>query len=150
MALDVLFIDKDFCNRVTDLENMRIEHWGYQVADPAAAAQWYCEHLGFTVKRVNQDKAMAHFLADESGQVMIEVYCNPRVAVPDYKNMDPLIWHLAFACKDVPGAVKALQSAGAVVVSPAETIPSGDTLAMLRDPWGVPVQLCDRAEVMCG
>lgn len=124
---------------------MKIEHWGYQVADPVAAAHWYCEHLGFTIKRVNEDKAMAHFLADESGQVMIEIYCNPQIEVPDYKNMDPLTWHLAFSCEDVPGMIQALQSAGAAVLNPGETTEFGDTLAMLRDPWGLPIQLCNRA-----
>ena len=54
---------------------MKIEHWGYQVADPVAVAQWYSEHLGFTIKRASDSPAKTHFLADGAGQVMIEIYC---------------------------------------------------------------------------
>ncbi|MEZ4702531.1 MAG: VOC family protein [Rhodothermales bacterium] len=127
---------------------MRIEHWGYQVADPAATAAWYAEHLGFTVTRLLHNNANAHFLADGSGRVMIEIYNNPRISVPDYAAMDPLLAHLAFVCDDVPATIAALVAAGATVVGPAQTTPAGDTLAMLRDPWGMAIQLCHRAEPM--
>ncbi|MEZ4702532.1 MAG: hypothetical protein R2834_19520 [Rhodothermales bacterium] len=30
----------------------------------------------------------------------------------------------------------------------AQTTPAGDALAMLRDPWGMAIQLCSRAEPM--
>ncbi len=127
---------------------MRIEHWGYQVADPVAVTRWYCEHMGFSVKRVNDDEARAHFLADESGRVMIEVYRNPTIVVPDYPAMSPFAAHLAFVCEDVPATIERLQQAGASLVSVPMTTPVGDILAMMRDPWGMPVQLCHRARSM--
>jgi hypothetical protein len=54
---------------------------------------------------------------------------------------------VAFACEDVPGTVRRLAAAGAVSVSGPETI-RGDQLAMLRDPWGLAIQLVRRAQPM--
>ncbi len=81
---------------------MKIEHFAYQVAEPGAVAQWYCAHLGFTVARSYEEPVSCRFLADETGAVMIEIYYNPRVEVPPYAEMDPLVLHLAFVCSDLP------------------------------------------------
>jgi uncharacterized glyoxalase superfamily protein PhnB len=126
---------------------MKIEHFAYQVENPAAVAAWYGDHLGFTVKRSGDSPVPVRFLADESGDVMIEIYNNPKVTTPDYASMDPLILHMAFVCDTVPETVERLQQAGAVLLS-TETTPSGDKLAMLRDPWGLAIQLCHRDEPM--
>ena len=126
---------------------MKIEHVAYQVEEPAAVADWYCGNLGFRVKRAADEPVPVRFLADESGDVMIEIYNNPKVGTPDYASMDPLILHLAFVCSDIPGTVERLTAAGARLLL-EETTPAGDTLAMLRDPWGLAIQLCRRAEPM--
>jgi predicted enzyme related to lactoylglutathione lyase len=126
---------------------MKIEHFAYQVEHPAAVADWYTEHFGFTVRRAADAPVPVRFLADESGDVMIEIYNNPKVLSPDYAALDPLILHMAFVCEDVDAAVERLIRAGAVLLS-KETTPAGDTLAMLRDPWGLAIQLCCRAEPM--
>lgn len=126
---------------------MKIEHFAYQVEDPAAVADWYGENLGFTVKRGADAPVPVRFLADESGEVMLEIYNNPKVTTPDYSSMDPLILHLAFVCADVPGAIARLTDAGATLVL-TENTPAGDELAMLRDPWGLAIQLCRRAQPM--
>ena len=34
---------------------MKIEHIAFQVADPAAMADWYAEHLGFCVRRSSDE-----------------------------------------------------------------------------------------------
>ena len=127
---------------------MRIEHIGYQVADPAAAGDWYCRHLGFTVKRAAEEPVPVRFIADESGQVMLEIYNNPKVAPPDYASMDPLLLHIAFACEDVPGERQRLIDAGATPVGEIDDLPNGDQLAMLRDPWGLAIQLARRGVPM--
>ena len=72
---------------------MKIEHLAVQVDDPVNVARWYVEHLGFTIKRRTVESPYAHFLADDSGGVMIEIYHNPSAQVPDYKSMDPAILH---------------------------------------------------------
>ncbi len=127
---------------------MKIEHFAYQVAEPAAAAEWYCAHLGFTVARSYEEPVSCRFLADETGAVMIEVYYNPRVEVPPYAQMDPLVMHLAFVCAELPAAVERLVAAGATVAAERDVLPNGDEVAMLRDPWGMAIQLCKRSAPM--
>ena len=122
---------------------MKIEHLGYQVPDPVKTAAWYCDHIGFTIVRSVDNEAKTRFLADCSGTVMIEIYNNPKAMVPDYRTMDPLVLHLAFTCSNVPGTVKKLTAAGATLLEEFTT-PQGDSLAMLRDPWGLAIQLCNR------
>ncbi len=127
---------------------MRIEHIGYQVNDPAAVAGWYVEHFGFVVKRCADTPVPVRFLADASGQVILEIYNNPKVLVPDYASMDPLMLHMAFVCEDVPAGVEKCIAAGATVVTGPETLANGDELAMLRDPWGLCIQLAKRGRPM--
>ena len=127
---------------------MKIEHFAYQVEDPAAVSGWYEKHLGFVVKRSSDAPVPVRFLADESGQVMIEVYNNPAVRTPDYASMDPLLLHLAFVCENVPETCERLEAAGAVRISGPDRLENGDELAMLRDPWELAIQLCCRREPM--
>ncbi len=123
---------------------MRIEHAGLQVRDPAAMADWYVLHLGFQCKRSSDTPMPVRFIADESGRVMLEIYHNPSVDVPDYAAMDPLLLHIAFVCEDLAGTARRLVHAGATLLSGPEVKPNGDELAMLRDPWGLAIQLCRR------
>ena len=60
----------------------------------------------------------------------------------------PLLLHIAFCCEDLLSTVERLIAAGAVRVSGPEIIASGDELAMLRDPWGLAIQLVNRANPM--
>ena len=83
---------------------MKIEHIAFQVADPAAMAEWYVRHLGFRVRRSSEEPVVARFMADVAGTVMLEVYHNPKVPVPDYASMDPALLHVAFVCATIyPG-----------------------------------------------
>lgn len=127
---------------------MKIEHFAYQVEAPKLIAAWYCNHLNFIIKRHADHPILVYFLSDETGQVMIEIYNNPKITVPDYYAMDPLTLHLAFVCTEVTKTVERLIKAGACLVSGPEIIVSGDELAMLRDPWGLSIQLCKRANPM--
>lgn len=127
---------------------MKIEHFAYQTDHPAEAGDWYCKHLGFTIRRGADAPVPVRFLADETRQVMLEIYNNPKVTTPDYGSMDPLLLHIAFVCEDVPAATERLTEAGATLVSGPEVLETGDELAMLRDPWGLAIQLAKRAESM--
>jgi catechol 2,3-dioxygenase-like lactoylglutathione lyase family enzyme len=129
---------------------VKIEHVAYQVEDPAAFASWYAQHLGLTIKRVQPDPPFGHFLADDGDAVMLEVYHNPTVAVPDYARLDPFVLHVAFSVPDVAGIRARLLAAGATAVGEVQVSPAGDQLAMLRDPWGLPIQLVRRAVPMLG
>jgi catechol 2,3-dioxygenase-like lactoylglutathione lyase family enzyme len=127
---------------------MQVEHIAWQVPDPVALAEWYTHHLGFQVVRRGKGPTLAHFLADASGRVVIEVYHNPAASIPDYPAQSPLILHLAFAVPDLAAARDCLLSAGAALAEDISTTPAGDQLAMLRDPWGFPLQLVKRLSPM--
>jgi glyoxylase I family protein len=129
---------------------VKIEHTAYQVEDPVALARWYVEHLGMTVKRAQPESPFGHFLADDGDAVMLEFYANPKVAVPDYRRMDPLVLHIAFSADDVAAARARLMAAGATPVGDVQQTDAGDVLAMLRDPWGLAVQLVQRRTPMIG
>lgn len=127
---------------------MKIEHVAFNVPDVLAMARWYVDHLGFTVKRREVESPYAHFLADDSGQVMIELYQNPNYPIPDYHAGHVMSLHLALVSRDVEGDVRRLEQAGAKQEGETLHAPSGDVLAMLRDPWGFAVQLVQRAQPM--
>ena len=78
---------------------------------------------------------------------MLEVYFNPSEPVPDYAAMNPALLHVAFVCDDVPGTVRRLAAAGATLVRRPEML-GEDELAMLRDPWGLAIQLAKRKQAM--
>lgn len=122
---------------------MRIEHFALNVAEPVAMAAWYVDNMGFKVARHMDEAPYAHFLVDSSGCGMLEIYSNPPDEVPVYAEMNPLQVHVAFASDD-PGADKnRLVEAGATLVDETH-LEDGSHLVMLRDPWGLAVQLCKR------
>lgn len=132
------------CVTCEDACPMRIEHIALQVKDPLAVVDWYVGNLGFRVVRAAGGPARTHFLADAAGQVVLEIYNNPAAPIPDYFAMNPLVLHLAFAVENVAAAQDLLVKAGATVSSPPEILASGDELAMLRDPFGLAIQLACR------
>ena len=127
---------------------MKIEHTAYQVQDPVAMASWYVQHLGLTVKRAQNERPFGQFLADDGDTVMLEFYNNPKVAVPNYRAIDPLILHIAFWTDDVEATRARLLTAGATAEGEALRTPAGDHVAMLRDPWGLAIQFVHRAQPM--
>jgi glyoxylase I family protein len=127
---------------------MKIEHVAFNVEDPLGMGRWYVENLGFTVRRRTVDPPYAHFLADDSGTVMIEIYGNTEAPVPDYKTLDSRSLHLALVSGNVDADIKRLTAAGAKLDGEPFTAPNGDRLAMLRDPWGFAIQLVQRSTPM--
>ena len=127
---------------------MKIEHVALQVADPAAMAAWYVEHLGCSIARVPGGPGAIHFVRDSAGTTLVELYRNPRVGVPDYMSMDPMLVHVAFVSAEPAADRDRLVAAGATVAEDLVRTPAGDELVMLRDPWGVPLQLAKRTQPM--
>lgn len=125
---------------------MKLEHVACNVADPVAMAAWYGEHLGLRVVRHIPQPAQTHFLSDGAGSI-IEIYRNPPEAVPDYAAMDPLLLHLAFVSTDVIADQTRLTAAGATFHSEVKG-DDGTHLVMLRDPWGLALQLCQRGTAL--
>jgi len=123
---------------------MRFEHVALNVPDPREMARWYAESLGFRILRQSDTGACTHFLGDDSGRVCLELYRNPTAPIPDYAAQPPLVFHFAVATADTKNLSARLVAAGASLLV-EETLPDGSVLAMLRDPWGVALQLCQRS-----
>ncbi|TVR13885.1 MAG: VOC family protein [Planctomycetota bacterium] len=122
---------------------MRFEHIALNVSDPISMAAWYHTHLGFT-RVVAQDSApFAQFLRADCG-MMLELYHNPDAPCPDPAQRSPAELHLALVSKDAQADAERLTRAGATVVEWVHP-EDGSAIAMLRDPWGLAWQLCQRA-----
>ena len=127
---------------------MIFEHLGINVTDPVAIANWYVDHLEMEIVRKGEAPGHMHFLADKTGRVVIELYNNPPDLIPDYADQDPQVLHMAFAVDEMDATLTRLKAAGASVFSQPGKTPAGDTLAMVRDPWGFAIQLTQRATSM--
>lgn len=122
---------------------MIFEHFAIDVPEPAAQARWYVQHLGFTIARKRDDGPFTHFLADATGRVVVELYMNSKALIPDYAAAHPLTFHIAVVSSDAAADRARLEDAGATF-SREEPQADGSMLVMMRDPWGVPLQLCQR------
>ncbi len=129
-------------------DRIRLEHVALNVAEPVKMAQWYVDHVGMKILREGPAPANTRFLADDDGNMMLELYHNPPEAVPNYAAMDPLILHVAFMVDDVDAIRAKLLGAGATAVGEIAVTPAGDRIAMLRDPWGLAIQFLRRADPM--
>jgi glyoxylase I family protein len=132
-----------------DCARMKFEHMALNVPDARAMSRWYVEHLGLTVLRALEAAPFTHFLGDDTGRVFIELYSNPAAPYPDYAAAHPLVFHVAFFAPDAGAMQAKLVAAGATAFSD-DTLPDGSRLIFVRDPWGVPVQLCQRAKPFPG
>ncbi|HTY35972.1 MAG TPA: VOC family protein [Bacteroidota bacterium] len=122
----------------------RFEHVAFNVADPAAVAKWYCDNLGMKILRKSPPPATTHFVADSAESMTLELYRNEKGAFPDFNALNVNSMHLAFTVDDLAGIKERLLAAGARIAEDVITTPSGDSILMLRDPWGLPLQLSVR------
>jgi len=127
--------------------NLKIEHFAINVKDPLAMAAWYVANMAMTIVRKSDGASLTHFLGDSSGQVMVEIYNNPPDQVPDYASMNPLLLHLAFVCESPEQKRIELEMVGATFAEEVH-IKDGSHLVMMRDPWGLAIQLCKRGVSM--
>ncbi len=126
---------------------MRFEHLALNVTDARAMAAWYVQHLGLSVVRALESAPHTHFLADATGRTVLEVYSNPAAPYPNYKDQHWLVLHVAFVSADADADRARLERAGATPAT-VDALPDGSRLVMMRDPWGVCLQLCQRARPM--
>lgn len=111
-------------------------------------AAWYGQHLSMRVLRKLDSAPFTHFIVDESGRVVLELYCHTKAAMPDYKALDPLSLHIAFNADDVAAERQRLLAAGATPAGDIVTTDAGDVMTFVRDPWNVTVQLVKRVKPM--
>jgi len=112
-------------------------------------SQWYMTNLGLKALISNANAPFAHFLADETGRVFLELYTNPIAPFTDFAAAHPLVLHVAFYTPDAGAVQQKLVAAGATPVSD-DTTPDGSRLMFVRDPWGLAVQLCQRTKPFPG
>lgn len=123
---------------------MKFEHFAINVPNAQAVSLWYEEHLRLTVKKKMAEAPYMTFLADDSGTVMLEIYSNPKGETLEFETLHPLAVHLALVSEDPASDKARLIEAGATEFSD-DILPDGSHLVMLRDPWGICLQLCKRA-----
>lgn len=126
---------------------MKIEHIAINVEQPVEMADWYIKNLGLRSVKRDESAPYTSFLADDSGKVMLEMYRNPPESIPDYHSMDPLTFHLAFVSHKPAEDKERLTRVGATFIS-ERRFEDGTHLVMLKDPWGLSLQLCKRGEPM--
>lgn len=119
---------------------MKLEHIAFDVAEPDKMIEWWCHNLGF-----RRSKPGSAFILDDSGVMGLEIYRNSETpSAPDYKSMNPMTMHVAFVSEDVKRDADRLVAAGATLEQLNLDSPAFH-MAILRDPWGVPIQFCKRA-----
>jgi glyoxylase I family protein len=126
---------------------MKLEHFALNVENPVEMSQWYVKNLDLKIVRHQNAAPFTTFLADDSGRIMIEIYKNPVDQVPPYRNMNPLLIHLAFVSLNPGNDKKKFMEAGATLDSEIH-LEDGSHLIMMRDPWGLAFQLCKRGVPM--
>jgi uncharacterized glyoxalase superfamily protein PhnB len=136
------------CEAGKTTNRIRLEHVAINVEDPVGMAKWYGQNLGMKVVRKGPPPISMHFVSDAGANMMLELYNNPPDAVPDYASMNTLSLHISFMVDDVKAMREKLIAAGATPAGEITITPSGDELAMLRDPWGVPIQFVKRSKPM--
>lgn len=127
---------------------MSFEHIAFMMSDPVAAAKWYAQNLDCKILRSSDQSPFGHFLQMPGAGMMFELYLNPAYPVPAWGDFAPAQLHLAFLVDDVAAVRERLLQAGATAVGEMEENELGDSLAMLRDPWGMPLQLICRVEAI--
>ncbi len=125
---------------------MKFEHLAYNIHSPEEAVEWYVKNL--KMKVVSHVQGSMAFLADSSGRIIFELYRNPSYPCINEKPLEPLTLHHAFAVDDVAQTMKRLIDAGATLVDDVKTTGAGDVMCMLRDPWGIGLQILKRAAPM--
>lgn len=126
---------------------MIFEHFALNVEKPIEAANWYVKNLEMKIVKGSTQSPFAHFLADKTGRLVIEIYKNENAQIIDFSLKHPLEFHFAFMVKNAEEIKNKLLSAGAKFVEELKP-EDGSHLVMLRDPFGVPLQLCQRGVPM--
>jgi len=127
------------------VQKMKFEHVAINVPDPVNMAKWYVENCGLKAVIALQEPPFTHFLTDSEGGTAIEIYNNTEAPVPDYFQQSHFVYHNAFVASDLDHTKERLINAGATYVEQLN-LPNQTRLIMLRDPWGIALQLVDRKD----
>lgn len=122
---------------------MVFEHFALNVVNPIETAKWYVDNCEMKIVKGSDKSPFAHFLADKTGRLAIEIYKNDTANIIDLKTKHPLEFHFAFMVKNAEEIKNQLIGNGATFEEELH-LEDGSHLIMLRDPFGIPLQLCQR------
>ncbi|MCX7985208.1 MAG: VOC family protein [Bacteroidetes bacterium] len=150
-SLLVLFITTLYCsgNAIDTLHfSVRFEHIAFNVKDPLSVAQWYVRNLNMKIMRQGGPPTFTTFIADSGEFMMIEFFTNAAHPHFPADSLSVMSLHLAFATPNIHTTVAHLLAAGASWADTIQTTPLGDIVCILRDPWGLPLQIVQRKTPM--
>jgi catechol-2,3-dioxygenase len=124
---------------------MVFEHFALNINNIEEIVKWYTGNLGLKIVSEQKESPFMTFLADSSGRVIMELYCRPDEHITNFKTRHPLTFHVAFVSENAEQDKIRLLEQGALFVEEVKK-EDGSLLVMLRDPWGMPLQLCQRAQ----
>src|ERR1051325_983420 len=103
-----------------------IEHTAIASPDPERLAQWYVEHLGFTIN-YRSGNSRTHFVKAPDGS-MIEIIESKGAATGVPGMRDAGIRHLAMLVSDFHAAHERLKQLGVNFLSEAQTVGGNSTV----------------------
>lgn len=107
-----------------------IEHTAIASPDPERLAQWYVDHLQFTIN-YRSSNSRTHFVKAADGS-MIEIVESKGTAPPPPGMRDPGIRHMAIAVSDFEGECRRLKELGVPFLSEPATV-SGNSTVFFAD-----------------
>lgn len=123
---------------------MVFEHFALNVNNVSAVVKWYVSNIELKVVSQQKELPFMTFLADSSNRVILEIYHRSDEMMTNFETQHPLTFHLAFVSENAQSDRERLEDEGASYVEEVRKA-DGSHLIMLRDPWGMPLQLCQRA-----
>lgn len=123
---------------------MILEHFAINVNNVDAVVKWYVSNLDLKIVSQQKELPFMTFLADSSDRVIMELYQRPDATMTNFTGQHQLTFHVAFISENAEKDRLRLEKEGASFVEEVEK-EDGSHLIMLRDPWGMPLQLCQRA-----
>ncbi len=128
---------------------IQFEHFALNVEQPHEIADWYVRTFGCQIILKMDAEPHTVFLADANGRVFWELYRNQKAPMTNVCHSDPLVFHLAVAVDELDGTKSEVMEAGGAFIEEVRT-DSGSVLLMMRDPWGIALQLCCRIPPFIG
>ena len=122
---------------------MVFEHIALNVKNIQDIKDWYVANVGLKVVFEQTEPPFMTFLEDSTGRVILEFYHRPEEEITNFTTKHPLTFHMAFVSQNAEKDKIRLLDKGASFVEEINK-EDGSHLVMLRDPWGMPLQLCHR------
>jgi hypothetical protein len=126
---------------------MKIEHIGICVSAPIQMGKWYRDNLGFQILRTSgTDTEGVVFLLDSEGKTVLEFGRLSEIPPLDVRSFLPVQLHIAVECAEPIREAKRLVAAGAELVGESPRNAYQGEKILVRDPWGMTIQLLNRKE----